>query len=46
MPPVELDLRGSDADVLARISEPQGQTQAAPRGRGRPKLGVVARNLL
>jgi uncharacterized protein len=37
---VDLDLRGSPADIAARLDEP-----AAPRGRGRPKLGVVAREV-
>jgi hypothetical protein len=38
---VEFDLRGSDADMLARL-----QSQApAPRGPGRPKLGVTAREV-
>ena len=37
---VDLDLRGSEADVLARYSEPL----AAPK-RGRPSLGVVAREV-
>ena len=60
---IDLDLRGSDADVVARLArnpyvvarltrnpEP-GQTSEAvapasePRGRGRPKLGVVAREV-
>ncbi|MBM4188580.1 MAG: DUF2239 family protein [Gemmatimonadetes bacterium] len=38
--PVELDLRGSDADVLARL-------EPAPPKRlpGRPRLGVVAREV-
>jgi uncharacterized protein len=50
--PVDLDFRGSLEDVLARlpdtadaplaISEPAG---APPRGPGRPKLGVVAREV-
>ncbi len=46
---VDFDLRGSLADALARLpadppsSEPvDGQV---PRGRGRPKLGVVAREV-
>jgi uncharacterized protein len=54
--PVEFDLRGTDADVLARLAaEPGGRTEAAeaaepadeetPRGRGRPRLGVVAREV-
>jgi hypothetical protein len=50
---LDLDLRGSDADVLARLagdSEPGKTSDAAapasePRGRGRPKLGVVAREV-
>lgn len=37
---VDLDLRGEDAEVLARLAP-----QEAPRGRGRPKLGVVAREV-
>ena len=48
---VDLDLRGSVDDVLARI--PPAPTHpahedaavAAPRGPGRPKLGVVAREI-
>ena len=51
--PVDLDLRGSDADVVARLAPKleQGKTDEAvspasePRGRGRPKLGVVAREV-
>ena len=36
---VEFDLRGTESDVVARLGgEP-------PRGRGRPKLGVVAREV-
>src|SRR5262249_36060166 len=46
---VELDLRGSASDVLARLDAQQaGETQPsepAARGRGRPKLGVVAREV-
>jgi hypothetical protein len=50
---VDLDLRGSDADVLARLANGSKQGRAAdvvapagePRGRGRPKLGVVAREV-
>src|SRR5687768_12988418 len=34
---VDLDLRGDDAAVVARLE--------APRGPGRPKLGVVAREV-
>ncbi|BFG72130.1 DUF2239 family protein [Paraburkholderia terrae] len=53
--PIELDLRGSASDVLARLADQQDgearQTEAASdepaasRGRGRPKLGVVAREV-
>src|SRR6516162_2772868 len=40
---VDLDLRGSDEDVVARLAEtPAAET---PRGRGRPRLGVVAREV-
>jgi hypothetical protein len=50
--PVEIDFRGSIAEVLARLPESAGTpaptedaAQAAPRGPGRPKLGVVAREV-
>jgi hypothetical protein len=48
--PIDLDLRGSNAEVLARLSaiSPAVAEEAAPsepRGRGRPKLGVVAREV-
>jgi uncharacterized protein len=45
---LDLDLRGSDEEIVARLPttglapEPQA---AEPRGRGRPKLGVVAREV-
>lgn len=39
--PVEFDLRGSEADVLARLRS--GAT--VPRGPGRPRLGVTAREV-
>ncbi len=51
---VELDFRGNDDDVLSRLNE-SGQRQEAgaspgegrdlPRGPGRPRLGVVAREV-
>lgn len=41
---VDLDLRGSEADVLARLT-PAGSAAPAPRGPGRPRLGVVAREV-
>ena len=37
----DFDLRGSEADILARHAEPAPE----PRGRGRPKLGVTAREV-
>jgi len=45
--PVEIDFRGSGADVVARLGRgtvplvPEGET----RGPGRPRLGVVAREV-
>jgi hypothetical protein len=40
---IDIDSRGSDAEVLARLAHPAPPT--APRGRGRPKLGVIAREI-
>lgn len=37
---VDLDLRGADAEIVARLQPPE-----AARGRGRPRLGVVAREV-
>lgn len=58
---IDLDLRGSSADVIARLSQAHpamsGRFRSAnktsenkdegaePRGRGRPKLGVVSREI-
>jgi len=50
---VDLDLRGSDAEIVARLAPQPGTSPTAPetggaeapRGRGRPKLGVVAREV-
>jgi hypothetical protein len=52
---VDLDLRGSEADIIARLSQPATQRSGGvtatapdpdePRRRGRPKLGVVAREV-
>ncbi len=44
---VDLDLRGSDAEILARLAGRSAAPQAdeGQRGRGRPKLGVVAREI-
>jgi hypothetical protein len=45
--PIDLDLRGSDDEILARLPPgPAGEpAPGEPRGRGRPKLGVVAREV-
>src|SRR5947207_15899719 len=54
---IDLDLRGTPAEILARLSETAAQVetvrapaiaiaaQSQPRGRGRPRLGVVAREI-
>src|SRR6201990_2358311 len=43
---VDLDLRGSVGDMLARLAKAREAPAASePRGRGRPKLGVVAREV-
>ncbi|MGL3212085.1 DUF2239 family protein [Bradyrhizobium sp. BR 1433] len=47
---VDIDFRGSVDDVLARLPQPapardEEPTPTAPRGPGRPKLGVVAREI-
>ena len=54
---VDIDIRGNDADMLARLPPDGYQRQGTdsalidstdpgePRGRGRPKLGVVAREV-
>ncbi|MBI5322646.1 DUF2239 family protein [Bradyrhizobium sp.] len=47
---LDLDLRGSDDEIVARLPKaapaaaPEAQAPE-PRGRGRPKLGVVAREV-
>ena len=49
--PIDIDFRGSVDDVLARLPELPGDSVtedtavATPRGPGRPKLGVVAREV-
>lgn len=40
--PIDLDVRGTPDDVIARLPAP---AEAAPRGRGRPRLGVTAREV-
>ncbi|WP_395680587.1 DUF2239 family protein [Inquilinus sp.] len=42
---VDLDLRGSDAEIVARLVPAESPEPAEPRGRGRPKLGVVGREI-
>lgn len=48
---IDFDLRGDEREVLARLAKlappPSEATEAPaePRGRGRPKLGVVAREV-
>ncbi len=42
---IDVDLRGSDAEVLARLPPTEEAQPAPPRGRGRPRLGVVAREV-
>ncbi|MFA6219554.1 MAG: DUF2239 family protein [Erythrobacter sp.] len=47
---IELDLRGSPAQVIRRLAEPEPaparpRATATPRGRGRPRLGVVPREV-
>lgn len=47
---LDIDLRGSHREVVARLPqpttiEPETDAPAEPRGRGRPKLGVVAREI-
>ena len=50
--PVDLDLRGTERDIISRLppaapSDVEAEQAAAtePRGRGRPRLGVVAREV-
>ncbi|MDR3511445.1 MAG: DUF2239 family protein [Caulobacteraceae bacterium] len=40
---VDLDLRGTDAEIAARFEKPEPEPE--PRGRGRPKLGVMPREV-
>ncbi|NMN57237.1 hypothetical protein FHT36_001134 [Xanthobacter sp. SG618] len=46
---IDLDLRGSDAEILSRLDVPGTPATPVPnapaKGRGRPKLGVVAREV-
>lgn len=51
--PIDLDLRGTERDIVARLPQPAPDPETTadeaappePRGRGRPKLGVVAREV-
>jgi uncharacterized protein len=50
--PIDLNLRGTERDVVARLPQPPLNLEASadlsatePRARGRPKLGVVAREV-
>jgi uncharacterized protein len=54
---IDLDLRGTESEILQRLPQaagssdrpadalPQDPASSEPRGRGRPKLGVVAREV-
>ncbi|MGM4902538.1 DUF2239 family protein [Tardiphaga sp. 866_E4_N2_1] len=47
---LDIDLRGSHREIVARLPqpttiEPETDAPAEPRGRGRPRLGVVAREI-
>lgn len=44
---IDLDTRGSEQDVLARLAPPEAEPEIheGPRGRGRPRLGVVPREV-
>ena len=49
---IDLDLRGSESEILKRLPQPAktpdpvvGPSSSEPRGRGRPRLGVVAREV-
>jgi hypothetical protein len=50
---IDLDLRGTDREILQRLPQPAGSANppltdpspGEPRGRGRPRLGVVAREV-
>jgi hypothetical protein len=45
---IDLDLRGSDEEIVARLPPGPAAPEVSPsepRGRGRPKLGVVAREV-
>jgi hypothetical protein len=43
--PIDFDLRGGEAEIEARLAADDRQASLAPRPPGRPKLGVVAREV-
>lgn len=43
--PIELDFRGSVEDVIQRITQPTAPAEEERKGPGRPKLGVVPREV-
>lgn len=42
---VDFDLRGTEEEIAARLGQSEEPQQDAPRSPGRPKLGVVAREV-
>ena len=42
---VDLDLRGTERDIVARLAPPETPPVDDPVRRGRPKLGVIAREV-
>ena len=42
---IDFDLRGPRAEIAARLAAATGQPPPLPQGRGRPSLGVVAREV-
>ncbi len=42
---VEVDLRGTVEEVARRFERPAEEADETPRGPGRPRLGVVAREV-
>jgi hypothetical protein len=42
---IDLDLRGSRSEIAARLAAAAGETSGGARGRGRPRLGVIAREV-
>lgn len=51
--PIDLDLRGTERDIVMRLPQSPSDSEVGtnvlsssePRGRGRPKLGVIAREV-